>query len=66
MTALGKDRPLAAARAWVVSLVAAGAALLVLGGLGPVDRTVVAFVAAEAAALLGLAVAVGRRSPGAA
>jgi O-antigen/teichoic acid export membrane protein len=57
---LAKDRPLAAARAWLVSVAAAAVALAVLGGLDEVDRTVLAFVAAEAAALLALALVAGR------
>jgi O-antigen/teichoic acid export membrane protein len=62
VVALAKDRPLAAARVWVVAVATGGAALLVVGGLEPVDRTVVAFVVAEGAALVGLALAAARRS----
>ena len=58
---LAEDRPLAAARAWVVALAVGGAALLTLGGVGPLGRTAAAFVLAEAAALAGLALAAGRR-----
>ena len=61
VVALGQDRPLAAAAAWVVAVTAGAAALLVLDGLDPVGRTSVAFVAAEAAAFGGLALAVARR-----
>lgn len=54
--ALAQDRPAAVAGAWAVALLVGAAALLALGVLGPLDRVVVAFVAAEVAATVVLAV----------
>ena len=55
VVALGRDRPVAAARAWLVSVAAGGVAVAVLGATGAVDRTTLGFLAAELVALAGLA-----------
>jgi O-antigen/teichoic acid export membrane protein len=71
--ALAQDRPVRVAVAWALALVAGAVALPVLAGEPPVDRVVVAFLVAEVAATVALAVVgsaalrsgrtAGRRAP---
>jgi O-antigen/teichoic acid export membrane protein len=53
---LAQDRPARVAGAWAVALLAGGVALLALGAAAPLDRVVVAFLVAEVAATVALAV----------
>ncbi len=57
---LAQDRPLAAARAWLASVAVASVAVLALGGVDAVDRTLLAFLVAEVAALVGLLLVAAR------
>ena len=60
VSCLAVDRPLAAAGAWGAAVLTGGAAVVVLGSETALDRAVAAFVVAEVAALLGLALVAGR------
>ncbi|MDX6323651.1 MAG: hypothetical protein QOK15_5 [Nocardioidaceae bacterium] len=51
---LAQDRPTGVAGSWVAALVVGAVAVLVLGGLTPLERTVWAFVVAEVAAFVAL------------